>query len=138
MARGNPDSLEQSQLVPISEEPLCRESSLASLDSWITPAEPFYIRNHFLEIPDLNTSNWQLVVDGEVHNPLSLSFDDIRALPSRELVMTLECAGNSRAYVTPPAEGLVFRHGAVSTARWKGVTLPLLLDKARLRSAAHA
>ena len=137
MARGNPDSPEQSQLVPVSEEPLCSESPIASLDSWITPAEHFYIRNHFLERPDLNKSAWRLVVNGEVHNPLSLSFDDILVLPSRELVVTLECAGNSRAYMTPPAEGLVFRHGAVSTARWKGVPLPLLLDKAGLRSAAR-
>ena len=137
MAKDNPDSLEQSQLVPVSEEPFCRESTLAFLDSWITPDEHFYIRNHFSEIPDLNKSTWRLVVNGEVHNPLSLSFDDVLAMPSKELVVTLECAGNSRAYVTPPAEGLGFRHGAVSTARWKGVPLPLLLDKAGLRSAAR-
>lgn len=138
MAGGNPDSLEQSELVTVSEDLLCRESSLASLDSWITPTEGFYVRNHFPEMPNLSTSTWHLMVDGEVHNPLSLSFDDILALPSREIVMTMECAGNSRAYVTPPAEGLIFRHGAISTARWKGVPLALLLlDKAGLKSTAR-
>ena len=138
MTEGSLDSLEQSELVPVSEEPLCREPSLTSLDSWITPTERFFIRNHFLKIPDLNMSSWHLVVDGEVHNPFSLSFNDILALPSREIVMTLECAGNSRSYVAPPAEGLNFRHGAVSTARWKGVPLALLLlDKAGLMSTAR-
>ena len=137
MTRGSRDSLEQSQLVPVSEEPLCSESSLASLDRWITPTQHFYIRNHFSKIPDLNKSTWRLVLDGEVHNPLSLRFDDILALPSREIVMTLECAGNSRAYLTPPAEGLTFRHGAVSTARWKGVPLLSLLDKAGLRGTTR-
>ena len=137
MAKVNPDSSEQSQLIPVSEEPFCSESALASLDSWITPAERFFIRSHFPEIPDLNKSTWRLEVNGEVHNSLSLGFDDVLALPSKELVVTLECAGNSRAYVTPPAEGLGFRHGAVSTARWKGVPLQLLLDKAGLRGSAR-
>ncbi len=131
-------SNEPSTLVPVSEDPLCRESSLTSLDTWITPTERFYIRNHFSKVPELNTSTWRLAVEGEVLNPLSLSYDDILALPSREIVMTMECAGNSRAYVTPPAEGLIFRHGAVGTARWKGVPLALLLlDKAGLRSTAR-
>ena len=138
MTSGDPDPVERSELLTVSEEPLCRESPLASLDGWITPTERFYIRNHFAKIPDLNTSIWRLLVHGEVQVPLELSFDDILALPSREIVVTLECAGNSRAYLTPPAEGLMFRHGAVSTARWKGVPLALLLlDKAGLRSTAR-
>ena len=131
-------SNEPGTLVPVSEDPQCRESSLTSLDTRITPTERFYIRNHFSKIPDVNTSTWQLVVNGEVRHHLSLSFDDILALPSREMVMTMECAGNSRAYVTPPAEGLTLRHGAVGTARWKGVPLALLLlDKAGLSSTAR-
>ena len=137
MNGGNPGVSEQSELVSVSEEPLCTESSLSSLDSWITPTERFYIRNHFSKIPDLETLTWRLAVDGEVRNPLRLSFDDILGLPSSEIVATLECAGNSRTYVTPPAEGLRLGHGAVSTARWKGVSLALLLDRAGLRSTAR-
>lgn len=127
---------ESSTLIPLSEDPFCRESSLTSLDSWITPTDRFYIRNHFSDVPSLDRSTWQLVVDGEVNQPLSLSFDDILAMPSKEIVMTMECAGNSRSYATPPAEGLAFRHGAVSTARWKGVSLSHLLDSAGLKGTA--
>ena len=127
---------EPTDLVPVSEDPVCRESNLTSLDTWITPTKRFYIRNHFLEIPKLDPANWQLVIQGEVRQSLTLSYSDIMAMPSKELGATMECAGNSRSYVTPPAEGLVFRHGAVSTARWKGVPLGALLDRAELKDSA--
>ncbi len=138
MTTSNADLSQQHELIPLSEDPLCRESVLTSLDTWITPVERFYIRNHFSEIPAPDMSTWRLEINGEVRQPLSLSFDDLLALPARELAMTMECAGNSRSYVTPPAEGLTFRHGAVSTARWKGVPLSvILLDEARLKSTAR-
>lgn len=127
---------ESSTLIPVSEDPFCREASLSSLDSWITPTDRFYIRSHFSELPRLNSSSWRLVVDGEVSRPLSLSLPDILAMPETEIVTTLECAGNSRSYTTPPSEGLAFRHGAVSTARWKGVPLNHLLDLAGLQASA--
>lgn len=125
-----------STLVSLSDDPLCRESTLSSLDTWITPTERFYIRNHFSDVPKLDRATWHLVVDGEVRHPLTLNFDDILTLPSHELVMTMECAGNSRSYVTPPAEGLAFRHGAVSTGRWKGVPVNTLLEQAGLKDTA--
>ena len=109
---------------------------MSSLDTWITPTERFYIRNHFSDLPKLDPSSWQLVIDGEVRRPFTLSFSDIMAMPSKELAVTMECAGNSRAYVTPPAEGLIFRHGAVSTARWKGVPFNALLERAGLKDTA--
>ena len=136
MASDLPVQVESSDLVPVSEDPVCRESALTSLDSWITPTERFYVRNHFSDIPKVDPSTWRLAIDGEVRQPLSLSFSDILAMPSKELTMTMECAGNSRSYVTPPAEGLIFRHGAVSTARWKGVPLNSVLERVGVSDAA--
>ena len=127
---------ESSTLVALSEDPFVRESSLTSLDTWITPTERFYVRNHFSEVPELDIASWRLKVDGVVNHPLDLSFNDILALPGRETVITLECAGNSRSYLTPPAEGLGFGHGAVSTARWKGVSLATVLEKAGVKDTA--
>ena len=127
---------ESPDLIPVSEAPVCRESTLTSLDTWITPTERFYIRSHFSDVPNLDSSTWQLTIEGEIRNPLTLSFSDILAMPSKELPMTMECAGNSRSYVTPPAEGLAFRHGAVSTAVWKGVSFNALLERAGLKDSA--
>ena len=127
---------EPSTLIQVSEDPLCRESTLISLNTWVTPTERYFIRHHFSDVPNWDRSTWHLVIDGEVCRPLNLSFADMLAMPSKEVVMTMECAGNSRSYVTPPAEGLAFRHGAVSTARWKGVPLYALLEQAGLKDTA--
>ena len=135
------DSSHQSQaegstLLTVSDDPVVRESSIISLDSRITPTERFYVRNHFEKVPDLDADSWRLKVDGLVDRPLDLSLDQILALPSAESVITLECAGNSRSYLTPPAEGISFKHGAVSTASWKGVPLALVLEKAGVKAGA--
>ena len=62
--------------------------------------------------------------------------NDILALPRRELDITLECAGNSRSYMIPQAEGIQFNHGAVSTGRFVGVPLKTVLDLAGIKSTA--
>jgi DMSO/TMAO reductase YedYZ molybdopterin-dependent catalytic subunit len=127
---------ESSPLIPVSEDPVCKESPFISLNTWVTPTERYFIRHHFSAVPHVDPSTWHLAIDGEVRRPFNLSFADLLAMPSTEVVMTMECAGNSRSYVTPPAEGLAFRHGAVSTARWKGVPLHAVLEQAGLKESA--
>ena len=117
-------------LTTISEDPSVKESLITALDAPITPTERFYVRNHFTEVPQIDKKAWKLKVDGLVTQSLELTFDDILSMSSRESVVTLECAGNSRSYLTPPAEGIGFAHGAVSTATWKGVPLAHVLKKA--------
>lgn len=130
MDAGKTDTNASPSLTTISEDPLVRESIIASLDTAITPTESFYVRNHFTEVPQIDADKWRLKVGGLVRQPLDLTFDELLGLPSFESVVTLECAGNSRSYLVPPAEGVAFAHGAVSTARWKGVSLAAVLEKA--------
>ena len=125
-----PAGNESPALTTISEDPSVKESLITSLDSPITPTERFYVRNHFSVVPQIDAVAWRLKVDGLVRQPLELSFDELMSLPSRESVVTLECAGNSRSYLTPQAEGIGFSHGAVSTARWRGVPLASVLERA--------
>lgn len=127
---------ESSTLIQVSADPVCKESTLSALDTWVTPTERYFVRHHFSAVPQVDRATWRLAIDGEVQRPLTLSFAEILALPSKDLVVTMECAGNSRSYVTPPAEGLAFRHGAVSTARWKGVPLSAVLEQAGLKESA--
>ena len=126
----------RSSLIAVSDDPVCRESTLSVLNTWLTPTEHYFIRHHFSEVPHLDPAIWHLGLDGEVRRPLQLRWADLLAMPSHEVVMTMECAGNSRSYVTPPAEGLAFRHGAVSTARWKGVPLHAVLEHAGVKETA--
>ena len=129
------DPSQPPELVPVCEEPLCSESPLSAYDSWITPSSLFYVRSHF-SVPTLDASTWSISVEGETESPLELSYKEITALPTRRVVATLECAGNSRTTITPPAEGIPFGQGAVSTAEWIGVSLADVLDRAGLKSTA--
>ena len=75
---------ESPAFVPVSDDPLCRESTLSSIDTWITPTERFYIRNHFSGVPNLDRAKWNLAIDGQVRQPLTLSLADILMMPSNE------------------------------------------------------
>jgi DMSO/TMAO reductase YedYZ molybdopterin-dependent catalytic subunit len=66
--------------------------------------------------------------------PLTLTYDTLLALPSQTLLVTLECAGNGRIGLNPPAEGEPFGYGVASTAEWTGVPLRTVLEAAGLRS----
>lgn len=117
--------------------PLNCETSIPDLIGGVVmPSAHFYVRNHF-HMPLLNVATWGLRVGGLVDRPLSLSLRDIQNLPSRSLVVTLECAGNGRALMEPPVEGEKWRFGAVSTAEWTGVSLVEILDRAGARAGAQ-
>src|SRR5207247_20499 len=62
---------------------------------YITPIDRFFVRTH-VSVPTVNASEWRLKVEGEVATPLTLTMDDLKGLPSVELVSVLECAGNGR------------------------------------------
>jgi DMSO/TMAO reductase YedYZ molybdopterin-dependent catalytic subunit len=115
-----------------SQDPLCASASLSYLDDELTPTRHFFIRNHFA-IPRLDPSSWALSVWGEVERPFMLRYKDLKGLPSKEVVCLLECAGNSRSTMQPPAEGVPWDHGAVGTARWRGVPVAAVLEQASLR-----
>lgn len=124
------------RLVIVSEEPLNAETLLAQHTGVITPNAAFYVRNHF-SVPDCTASEWRLTVSGEVKRPMELAYEELRTLPSRTLMVTLECAGNGRAAMRPRAEGEQWQYGAVSTAAWTGVPLSAVLEAAGLSPVAH-
>ena len=116
-------------LVFLSREPLNAELRPERIRGAITPPGQHYIRDHFA-IPSPPA---HLAIGGLVANPLRFSVDDLRALPSRSLLVTLECAGNGRAYLEPPAPGEQWHLGAVGTAEWTGVPLRVLLERVKPR-----
>jgi DMSO/TMAO reductase YedYZ molybdopterin-dependent catalytic subunit len=111
------------------------EFPFASLDRFVTPNERFYVRNHFAP-PELDVRTWRLRVEGRVRQPLQISYEDLRRLPSRTVTATLECAGNGRSFLTPATRGVQWQLGAVSNAEWTGVPLAAVLEQAGLRDAA--
>jgi DMSO/TMAO reductase YedYZ molybdopterin-dependent catalytic subunit len=106
------------------------ETPIALLDSFITPVERFYVRCHLPVPGSLDASSWSLRIEGEVGTPLSLSLAELRKLPAVTTTVTLECAGNGRAFFSPPVAGIQWRKGAVGTARWTGVRFADVLERA--------
>ncbi len=62
----------------------------------ITPVGLHYLLVHY-DIPAIDPGTWRLDVGGAVERELSLSLEDLRALPAVTRPVTLECAGNGRA-----------------------------------------
>jgi sulfite oxidase len=120
----------------LSDEPPNAETVFADQTGVITPNSAFYIRSHFAH-PVIKEPEWSLVVEGKVQRPITLRYADLRALPARTLLVTLECAGNGRAYLQPPVEGELWQYGAVSTAEWTGVSLCAVLEEAGLLPTAQ-
>src|SRR5262249_15490646 len=108
---------------------------LEQLEGFITPNRLFFLRNHFAT-PTLSATDWTLTVDGAVQRPVTLTLDDLRALPSRSQLTGLECAGNGRGGCVPPAEGTQWDVSAVGTAEWTGVSLATVLDRVGLQPDA--
>ena len=96
------------------------------LDSWLTPADEFFIISHY-NTPALDQATHHLDIGGLVARPQSLTMADLRARPRREVTFTLECSGNT---------GLPFLIGAVGNARWAGTPLAPLLERAGILEAA--
>jgi DMSO/TMAO reductase YedYZ molybdopterin-dependent catalytic subunit len=123
-------------LVVHRAHPLNCETSIPELIGGVVmPNARFYVRNHF-HIPTLDAATFRLTVGGLVERPMSLSLADLRQMPSRTFVVTLECAGNGRTGFTPPIDGEKWDLGAVSTAEWTGVPLVEVLDRAGIRASA--
>lgn len=118
--------------------PLNAETAPAALDGALTPTEVFFARNHG-PVPEALGA---LRVDGLVETPLELSVAELRErFPRREVVATLQCAGNRRqgliAVREIPGE-VPWGAGAIGTARWEGVALADVLAEARpLPEARH-
>jgi sulfite oxidase len=119
------------------DEPLNAEPPRAGLaGAPITPLERFYVRNHGPVPGDAGP----LRLDGLVQRPVELTLADLRALPRRELTVTLQCAGNRRAELLRvrdiPGEA-PWGPGATGTAHWAGAALADVLATAGVDPAAR-
>ncbi|MFJ7178401.1 sulfite oxidase [Streptomyces massasporeus] len=96
----------------------------------VTPPGLHYVLTHY-DIPYVpDTTAWSLTVGGRVRRPLNLSPARLRAYPAVTTRVTLECAGNGRALLTPRPVSQPWLVEAVGTAEWTGVPLRLLLREA--------
>lgn len=128
-------------MVVHKRDPLNAEPPREALAEPLTPVESCYVRCHG-PVPEIDAAAWRLTVGGLVQRELELSLDDLRVrFPRREVVATLQCAGNRRAGLMAvreiPGED-PWGPGATATVRWAGVSLVDVLGEAGpQREAAH-
>lgn len=89
----------------------------------ITSAADLYEQTYF-KTPEVNADDWHLTFDGLVDKPLTLTFEDIKALPSVEIMRTLTCISN-------PVGG-----NLIGNALWTGTYLQPLFKEVGIQPSA--
>ncbi|KQP81120.1 MULTISPECIES: molybdopterin-dependent oxidoreductase [Methylobacteriaceae] len=103
----------------------------------ITPNDAFFVRYHLADIPtEIDPDTFRLAVQGHVEAPVSLALADLKAMPQTEVVAVNQCSGNSRGFFEPRMAGGQLANGAMGCARWTGVSLKTVLDKAGVKAGS--
>ena len=121
---------------PDPERPAPRwaPTPLPELHAPQTPTEHHFVRDHF-PVPVLE-GPWSCAVIGSACS-LVLDLDAVRELPPRTLLVLLECSGHRRVEFATPHAGIPWGVGAVSQARWTGVSLAALLQRVGIPADAR-
>jgi len=121
----------------LSVTPCSGESPAALMaDSWITPNELFFIRNHH-PVPKIDGADFRLEVSGLGVKETAFTLAELMALPKTEVTATLQCGGNRRGGLDEvrKSSGNAWGVGAISNAKWGGVRLSTLLQACGLDPA---
>jgi DMSO/TMAO reductase YedYZ molybdopterin-dependent catalytic subunit len=97
----------------------------------VTPTGLHYTLVHY-DIPAVDPASWRLALDGALRRPLTLTLGELQRRPERTVRVTLECAGDGRALLSPRPLSQPWLTGAVGTADWTGTALQPLLEEAGL------
>ena len=125
---------------PFIEHGKSLESRLETMPGPITPNDLFFVRNNGGSL-GIREADWRLVIEGDaVDNPIELTYDEIRSLPSHTLTSYLECAGNHRAMFDRVqgrlAEGTQWGTGGIGNGIWRGARLADAMELAGVTPAA--
>jgi DMSO/TMAO reductase YedYZ molybdopterin-dependent catalytic subunit len=127
-------------LIVLTSRPPQLETPFAVFNEGIlTPNDAFFVRYHWSGIPtSIDPAAYRVRVGGLVGTPLDLSLDALKQLaPSVEIVAVNQCSGNSRGLFVPRVNGGQLANGAMGNARWTGVPLKAVLDRAGVAAAAR-
>ncbi|MGY1723456.1 molybdopterin-dependent oxidoreductase [Blastococcus sp. SYSU DS0533] len=97
---------------------------IPGLTPLFTPNAEFYRIDTALRVPTVDPDGWQLEVRGMVDDPFTLTYAELLELPQIEADVTLVC-------VSDEVGG-----DLVGNARWQGVPLRALLERAGLQEGA--
>jgi len=104
----------------------------------LTPNDAFFVRYHWSAIPtSIDPQSYRLKIGGHVNMPLELSLAELKQSGDAvEIVAVNQCSGNSRGHFAPRANGGQLSNGAMGNARWTGVPLKKVLERAGIKAGA--
>jgi DMSO/TMAO reductase YedYZ molybdopterin-dependent catalytic subunit len=126
-------------LIALTSRPPQLETPFSVFNEGVfTPNDAFFVRYHLADIPlEIDADTFRIEVKGKVDNPLTLSLSDLKSgFESVEIVAVNQCSGNSRGFFDPRVGGGQLGNGAMGNARWKGVPLKAVLDRAGVQAGA--
>lgn len=107
---------------PAPPLPTGLEGKVEGISQLQTPTEEFYRVDTNLTVPQVDVSSWRLTIDGMVDKELTFTFDDLAQMPLIERDITMTCVSNEVG------------GEYVGAARWLGVPLRDILDRAGVQS----
>src|ERR1035441_7247554 len=119
-----------------NDRPEDLETPVRYFDSWLTPINVFFVRQHLPRPAAIDTDAYRLTVNGMVSKPLQLSLADLRKLPQFTVPATIECTGNGRGFYSPKVPGIQWMRGAIGNAEWHGPKVSDVLKMAGVDGSA--
>ena len=115
--------------LPVARAPLPAVAPSAALDTpgispLITPNADFYRIDTALSVPRIDLEQWRLRITGMVERPQEFTYADLAAMPVIEADVTLTCVSNE------------IGGRLLGNARWLGIPLPALLERAGVKPGA--
>jgi DMSO/TMAO reductase YedYZ molybdopterin-dependent catalytic subunit len=134
----------QPRVIVDDQERITRiRTPVMDLEGHMTPTHLFYVVQHFAVPEPIRTEDWRMTIDGEVQNPVTLTYEDMRRMPARTVRTVMECSGSDANFFEyfqgkgprpiRAEEGMI-----ASAGEFTGVPLATVLARAGLNHcAAH-
>ena len=105
--------------------PAAADFGIEGVEPILVPNTDFYRIDTALSIPRVDLQEWTLTVDGLVDRPYTIDYSDLFDMRMVERDVTLSCVSNEVG------------GGLVGNARWTGVPLSEILDRAGVQPSAQ-
>lgn len=127
-------------MIGLTSRPPQLETPFSVFDEGVlTPNDAFFVRYHLADIPvSIDPDTYRIEVHGKVDRPLTIGLQDLKSkFDPVEVVAVAQCTGNSRGFFNPRVGGGQLANGAMGNARWRGVPLKAILEKAGVQTGAR-
>lgn len=130
---------QKGEMLLVRSRPPLLETPFSVFDQGVlTPNDRFFVRWHVADIPTrVDARSFRVRIHGAVQHEVVLGLAELsREFERVEVVAVNQCAGNSRGFFNPRVAGGEWGNGAMGNARWTGVRLKDILDRAGVKAGA--